>query len=90
MKISAKTNAALWGVLASVTFAGIPLTLFYPGPLGPIPIIGSALVGSVLVVLSYRQWRANRVQVDFFKVFPMLAVGFAVAILLPLLAKAMR
>jgi hypothetical protein len=88
MKISATTNAALWGALAIIALAGIPATILRPGFLGPIPMFGSLLAGVILSKLAYSQWREQKVTVDFWKAFPMLTAGAALTYLLSTLARA--
>ncbi|MDD1493991.1 MULTISPECIES: hypothetical protein [Burkholderia] len=87
MKVSATLNAALWGILSVVAFAGVPVTILRPGPLGLLPIVGSLLVGMITAKSAYRQWREQKIQIDFLKTFPMLALGFGGAVLLSYLAK---
>lgn len=87
MKISATANAILWGALAIVAFAGIPVTILRPGFLGPAPMFGSLIAGVIASKLAYSQWREQKITVEFFRVLPMLAAGGALAVLMSMLAK---
>lgn len=87
MKISANANAALWGVLAIIAFAGIPATILHPGFLGPVPMFGSLLAGVIVSKLAYSQWREQKITVDFINVIPRIAVGVAVVLVLSMLDK---
>lgn len=82
MKISPTANASLWGCVALVAFAGIPMAILHPSFLGSIPMFGSLLVGVAIVRLAFVQWQQQRVQLDFLKVFPLIAIGIAVAMVL--------
>ena len=82
MKISPTINACLWGCLALVALAGIPVTILKAGFMGPIPMFGSLLVGVLIAKSAYSQWREQQIKVDFVKVFPLIAAGGAVAMVL--------
>lgn len=90
MKVSPTTNAILWALLSIVGFAGIPMTILRPGPLGLLPIAGSLLVGLITARMAYRQWRNGRIEADFLKAFPMLALGFGAALLMGYVTSALH
>lgn len=58
------------------------MTILHPSFLGPIPMFGSLLVGVAIARLAFVQWQQQRVQLDFLKVFPLIAMGIAVGIVL--------
>ncbi len=85
MKISAKTNAALWGALALVAIAGVPATILHSGFLGPIPILGSLIAGMAVARLAYSQWQTEQTTVEFIRTAPFLIAGVVVVLLLSML-----
>lgn len=88
MKITPSTNAFLWGSLGLLTLAGIPLSLLRPhGPLGILPAFGGGFACLVLINFAYRQWRTQKIEANFLKCAPSLAIGAGITIVLTYLDK---
>ncbi|WP_175762193.1 hypothetical protein [Burkholderia anthina] len=73
MKRSPNANAAICAVVSLVAFSGVPATMLHPGPLGPLPIAGSLLVGLIFARYAYRQWRNQTIEIEI--LFSAAAIG---------------
>lgn len=83
MKLTPTANSFLWGSLGLLALAGVPLSLLRPhGPLGIIPAFGAGFACLVLINFAYRQWRTQKIEANFLKCAPLLAIGAGITIAL--------